>query len=547
MRVPARPMKAPSPSVDESVETPADAGQTRKRRERPRPTSSARPAVNEQLLNKVLSCPKLPTLPAVALRVVELTGDDNISMAELARVIEHDQGLAARILRSVNSAFYGLPTQCSTLTHAQSLLGLDAVRTLALGFSVVQSLKGAGEEFDYEAHWRRAIYTAIAAKTTARLVRRGDAEEVFLGGLLQDMGVIALVRSLGEEYIELAHDCDGDHHALVKAELKHFELQHPDVGAMLAERWRFPGALIAPIKYHERPSAAPVSARDPVRMVALGNLVADVLTMEDRAHWLSEFYQRATLWFSLTTPQADEIIETVTANARELASMFDLNLGAAPRAEDIQELASERLASIALTESRRAAEAVAESEEARRALMVDALTGLGSRSAFLQRVSALHEAREGDDPLSVILLDADGFRSVNEELGEETGDAVLAHLGQRIAAIFAPIGAETFRYGGEEFGVALPGLGRAEAAALADRARQEIASSAVDAGPALAEDVGPVRLTVSVGVATADAETGTVLNRAERLIHAADKAVDAAKRAGGDCVRAFTPTRRRAA
>ena len=504
--------------------------------------------MNEQLLHKVLSCPKLPTLPAVALRVIELTGDENVSMRELARVIEFDQGLAARILKTVNSAFYGLPKQCSTLTHAQSLLGLEAIKTLALGFSVVSTLNdGSEESFDYDAHWRRAIYSAIGAKITAGLVRRGDAEEVFLGGLLQDMGVIAMVRALGDDYLQVVLDCAGDHHALVKAELAHFELQHPDVGAMLAERWRFPGALVMPIKYHERPSAAPMSGRDQARMVALGNLVADVLTQEDRAHWLSQFYQRANQWFSLTATQADEIIEAATTNARDLARMFDLDLGVIPRAADILEIASERLASIALMENRRAEEAVAETAEARRALTVDPLTGLGTRGAFVEHVSALFDEITDGASLSVILLDADTFRAINDELGEEMGDVVLAHLAQRLASLFEPEGVAAYRYGGEEFGVVLTGTDRRTATALADRIRGEISGAPLDVGPILSDGIGPVRLTLSVGVATADAETAGVLTRAERLIHAADKAVGAAKQSGGDCVRVFTPTRRKAA
>ena len=197
--------------------------------------------MNEQLLQKILSCSKLPSLPEVAVRVIELTGDENLVMQELASVIEKDQGLATRILKTVNSAFYGLPKQCSTLTHAQSLMGLDAIKTLALGFSLLSGLKEDPEsEFDYERYWRRAVYSAVAAKAVAIMVRNGDAEEAFLGGLLQDIGMIAMCKALGDEYAELVRSCGEDHRGLVKKELAEYELQHPDVGAMLAQRWKLP-------------------------------------------------------------------------------------------------------------------------------------------------------------------------------------------------------------------------------------------------------------------------------------------------------------------
>ena len=505
--------------------------------------------MNEQLLKKVLSCPKLPSLPAVAVRVVEMTADADVTMRDLAQVIENDQGLATRILKTVNSAFYGLPKQCSTLTHAQSLLGLDAVKTLALGFSLVSSMRaGAEDELDYQSHWRRAIFSAIGAKSIVSMVRRGDAEEAFLGGLLQDVGVIAMARAIGPEYTALVRECGEDHRALVKKELIEFELQHPDVGAMLAERWSLPGALVMPVKYHERPTAAPLQCRDVVRAVALGNLVTDVQVQEDQSFFLSEFYQRANQWFSLTPTQADEILETVTSHAQEVARMFEVDLGALPRTDEILELASDRLATIAMQENRHAMEVVAENEEFRRTLDTDALTGLGTRSRFLRHVAELYERADAKArPLSVALFDADNFRYVNEEHGEETGDIVLAHLGQRLASLLAPHQAEVFRYGGEEFAAALVETDRRSATELVDAVREELGGCALDLGPTLAEEVGDVRVTLSVGVATLDRETAGVLVRSERLIHAADKAVYAAKEAGGDCVRAFTPKRRRAA
>lgn len=505
--------------------------------------------MNETLLQRVLSCSKLPTLPAIALRVIEMTGDENVTMRELAHVIENDQGLAARILKTVNSAFYGLPKQCSTLTHAQSLLGLRAVKTLALGFTLVSSLKdGAGDELDYDAHWQRAIYSAIGAKAIASMVRTGDVEEAFLGGLLQDVGVVALARTLGQEYGAIMRMCGDDHHALVKHELAHLELQHPDVGAMLAERWRLPGSLVMPIKYHERPTSAPLYARNVVRAVALGNLVADILIREDRAHAVSQYYQRAGEWFSLTPTQADEVIEVVTVNAREVARMFEITVTATPDLEDIRDIACERLAMIALEEGKHAAETAAENEEFRRALDTDSLTGLGTRARFVREAAErFDDCRGGEEPLSVVFFDVDNFRQINDEFGEDVGDIILAQLGQRLATEIAPTGAEMHRYGGEEFGAVLPRTDRPTATQIADGVRRSITERPLDLSKAVPGEVGEIRLTLSVGVATVDRETIAALTRAERLIHAADKAVHAAKEAGGDCVRAFTPARRRAA
>lgn len=505
--------------------------------------------MNEQLLQKVLSCSKLPSLPQVAMRVIELTGDENLKLQELASVIEKDQGLASRILKTVNSAFYGLPKQCSTLTHAQSLMGIDAIKTLALGFSLLTGLREGEEQgFNYVQYWRRAVYSAVAAKAVAIMVRNGDAEEAFLGGLLQDIGMIALCKSLGDEYIDLVRSCGDDHRALVKKELAEYELQHPDVGAMLAQRWKLPETLVMPIKYHERPTAAPMVGRAIVRSVALGNIVADILMQSDRAYWLSQFYQRAHQWFALTATQADEIIETVTKSARDVAKTFDVDMGPTPKSSEILELASERLATIALQENRNAVRAAAATEEIRRALEFDALTGLRTRSRFTEIVNEQFErARQMSEPLSVLLLDADQFWLINDELGSDTGDIVLVRLAQRLTEQLADLDVAAFRYGGEEFGVILSGVNRVKATEIGEQLRRAVGSRPLELGPALEGPASNVALTVSVGVATLDGETEDVLVRGERLIHAADKAVRAAKEAGGNCLRAFRPKRRKAA
>ena len=88
-------------------------------------------------LDYVLAYPNLPTLPIVALDVLTLTSNQNIEMGELARVIENDQALCAKILKTVNSTFYGLTTPCPTITRAMSYLGLSTVKSLVLGFSLV--------------------------------------------------------------------------------------------------------------------------------------------------------------------------------------------------------------------------------------------------------------------------------------------------------------------------------------------------------------------------------------------------------------------------
>src|SRR5205085_10088557 len=184
---------------------------------------------NKDVLDRILRCTSLPTLPAVAVRVIELTSNSNVSLDELAGVIQNDQALAAKILKTVNSSFYGLRRPCSNIGQSLVMLGLSSVKSLALSFSLVSSLGSRADAgFDFISYWRRGLYTAVAAKSIARVAGVLQEDESFLGGLLQDIGMVALHRALGERYEGLLAHAGRDHYALARLELADLDLQHAD-------------------------------------------------------------------------------------------------------------------------------------------------------------------------------------------------------------------------------------------------------------------------------------------------------------------------------
>ncbi len=120
--------------------------------------------MNQSLLDKIKNVPQLPSLPAVAVRVLELAKQSNQSLASVAKVISSDPALTAKVLKTVNSSFYGLPHQVATINHALVLLGMQTVKTLALGFSLAGSLNSnKSAKFDYVRFWRQSLFSAVAA------------------------------------------------------------------------------------------------------------------------------------------------------------------------------------------------------------------------------------------------------------------------------------------------------------------------------------------------------------------------------------------------
>ena len=218
----------------------------------------------------------LPALPIVVPQVLRLVEDQRASAGDLARVIGSDQALATRILRLANSAFYGFRREIVTINHAVVLLGFDTVKSIVLAATVFETLSegGAASGFSREQFWLHVGATASAARRVAKSLRVSDAEAAFVAGLLHDVGKVVLDRFFHDRYAEAARVAAGAPCLIREAEVALFSVTHAEVGRWLAERWRFPAAIVEPIAFHHQPAAASPDCRLLTAIVH----VADILT-----------------------------------------------------------------------------------------------------------------------------------------------------------------------------------------------------------------------------------------------------------------------------
>lgn len=496
--------------------------------------------MNHEMVEEVLSCPTLPTLPRVAVRVIELTQDERLNLDELEKVIRNDQALAAKILRTVNSSFYGLRRPCTTIGQALVMLGTSAVKSLALGFSLVSAVGAEGNGgFDHAGYWRRGLYTAVAAKAIAQEAGKGFEDEAFLGGLLQDIGVMAMYQALGERYLGVLGRTGGDHRKLVRCELLELEAQHPEVGALLAKRWKLPDELVIPVKYHERPTAAPAEHAELARCVGLGNTAHDVLTDAEPAAAVARFHLLAGEWFGLDAARCDALLERIAAGSREISSLFRLNTGPAADAGAILRDAGARPAA-------GAGGVFADDGSSLRGLLVDdegmdPLTGMMNREAFVPRAQgAISAAKAAGKPLAVLTIALDAFPRLVAGHGLSTGDAVLVETAVLVADHVEPLGGAVCRWDNSMFVAMVPDLEQAAALRTASAVR-----AGLEAGSRqwrLEREAAGLQVTASVGVAVTG-EGGTAMGKVAQLVAAAVRASEAAAAAGGNCVRAFVEKR----
>ncbi|HZT81843.1 MAG TPA: HDOD domain-containing protein [Gemmataceae bacterium] len=224
----------------------------------------------EALLRRL---PQLHTAPQVAQRVLQLTGDPGFDVGEVVSCLESDPALAARVLRVVNSPAFGLARKVQSLRQAVARLGQRSLRLVAMTFNVVDALTRGAAGRLYHDYWRRALTMAAAAARLAEHDRDLDRDAAYSGGLLAEVGTLALAQADGDRYAPL---CARVPHGpeLLAAERQAFGFTHAALGALLLARWEFPAPLFQATLHHhdDRPEAGPVE-----RAVQAAALLAEVL------------------------------------------------------------------------------------------------------------------------------------------------------------------------------------------------------------------------------------------------------------------------------
>ncbi len=490
--------------------------------------------MSQDVLERVLQSPRLPSLPAIAIDVINLTQQPDVNLRIIADTVRHDPALSTKILKAVNSSFYG-QSAISTISHALVVLGLNSVKTLALGFSLVSNVDTlGGEGFDHMDFWKRSLYAAAASRALVKQVGLVQPEEGFLGGLLQDLGMLAMHQTLGEPYGALVAKAGTEHRALVAMEQAEFQTDHAQIGGALAEHWKLPPLLVNPIRFHEEPDGAPEELSQLISCVVVGGRVADVFISDEPGEALDAYYTHAGGRLNIDREQAEPLLKEIHTDTTEMKRLFALPTGELGNPDEILAQANEALLQISLSQQREASELAQQNRQLAEQSLTDGLTGVANRRHFNQFVEEqFRSAEQAGSDLSLLFMDIDNFKQVNDTHGHGTGDSVLVEL----AGVLKGTASQAMlvaRYGGEEFAVVLPGQGLKAAVRLAESIRTSVENAAVSC-----DDGQKIHVTVSIGVA---AMIPSVFSRADQLVNAADQSLYAAKAAGRNCVRIFVPS-----
>lgn len=265
--------------------------------------------------NAVRNTSQLATLPEITQRIITAVEDPRSSAGQLHKIISHDPALVTRVLKIVNSAFYGIPGQIASIERAIVLLGLNAVKNLAVASSLGQLFRKTKlySGADAKDLWKHCVAVAVASRELAVAAKLPLAEQAFLAGLIHDVGILVELQNWPEKLRTVCESADkgGDFCVIEQEKLG---VDHQIVGRILAEQWKFPKICQDVAGCHHQPCDAPEESRALVNIV----YVADTLCCQQGEGFsLTARNQSFDLPALEATGISAETLSTVTASLRD--------------------------------------------------------------------------------------------------------------------------------------------------------------------------------------------------------------------------------------
>ena len=491
--------------------------------------------ISPELGKLLTSCTNLPSLPGVALKIIDASKDPDISLHEISAIISSDPAICAKLLKIANSPLYSQRRKSENLREALTLVGFNAALTIALSFSLLQSL---GSNKDHETFWKRSIISASIARILGTKLGVTKLEDLFLASLLQDIGVLVMESLEDSPYPEDAHDLQ--HVERINLELEALGLEHSLIGAWLLRYWNLPTYLINSVMYsHSLNTGLDNQSEEDISFHYCLNLsggLADIWLDDNRGELLLSIVDVAKQVLSIDNEEFNEIIIEINDSLPAISSIFEMYLVGDKDREHVLHEARELLLERSIhtikksEDDRRYIESITDRvEKIEQESRLDHLTSVYNRQHIEKLLEIEYEESNVNKwPLSVAFIDIDDFKLVNDTFGHLAGDEVL----KSISSFFSKNIRQTdvlARYGGDEFILMLPGSTSDIAKSLLERLlllfKNEVTINVKDV---------KITASVSIGLATHTGMTG--FEKLKDVLAAADEALYKSKKQGKNCL-----------
>lgn len=493
---------------------------------------------------KIWSSSQLPTLPTVAMRLLELARDPDAEFEDVIDVVKVDPAICAKILKAANSSFFGFKSPVTSIERAVPLLGTTVVTTLALSFSLVDGALTSGPLAEHFAsYWKQSVVQAVGAEVLAEEHASGVSSDCFLTGLLLDLGRLAMLKTVSAEYLPVLADWEKKGGQLSDVEMASLGIDHVRVGTKLMRDWKLPARLVNAVSIHHAPVPKLLIDLDAdavtERIVVVGAAVGDYFCTAGKGPALARIEKLCFTFFDLTAKAVGEYLDRTRIRIDRAGAIFAIDFDELSSPSDLMAEANEQLARLAVREhmastqmeiQRQAIEHVnqeleSKNQELQERATRDPLTLLYNRAFFADALtSAINASARSGALVGVVFSDIDHFKKLNDNYGHQFGDEVL----RGVAKIHADVLRKSdvvARYGGEEIVVLVHQPTEKGLEKLSERLREAVESASFQIGGKRV----PVSISIGASIAIPERDPGDL---ALRLVAAADEAMYESKQSG---------------
>lgn len=479
---------------------------------------------------------KLPSPPAIAIRILEAIKNENVSIEEISKIVSSDPALVIKVLKLANSPVYTRSGKIETIRKAIAVPGMRTLKNIALSFVIVDGIRSRWSiSFDLESFWRKSITSAVATSLISSLLNKRD-DDLFITALLQDIGVLILHLHDAEKYNALMNECGPD--SLLKREKAAFGLDHQEIGAQFLQEWGLPANICELVRCHHTAASVQEALLPKLNVLRLSNSLSSVFHADHSGHDFEEFSQSLRSVYAASKEDIEQVISSAHQKTGEVLCFFEISPGSLKTCSQILQEANEELGKLNMSyeqlvlELRQAKEKAEKyalelaqaNEKLQQLAYRDSLTGLFNHGHFQEVLGReIQRAVRYGRPFSLLLLDLDHFKNINDRYGHLVGDGVLKTVSE-LALKSVRRCDYVARYGGEEFAIIFPETGSTGAATLGERIRKTIEKAEM-----VVED-HIIKTTISIGVYTycpGESETSK-----QFIIGAADQALYLSKSLG---------------
>jgi len=285
-------------------------------------TTAAAADPKELVTNAIKKVSSIATLPEVTAHIVKTVEDPKSTASQLHKIVSHDPALVTRILKVVNSAFYGLPGQIGSVERAIVLLGLNAVKNIAVAASLGQLFRGVTLCEGYTARdlWTHCIAVGVAARDLAKRMKVAVVDEAFLAGMIHDIGMLVSLQVWPDKLREVCEAARNSDREFCEIEREVMGVDHQMLGQGLAEQWKFPRTTQLVAGYHHRPQAL----GDDNRLLTTLVYVADtIVCQQGRGFNLTALHQQLDGELLGRIELEQDVIDRTAAGLEQLMTVAD--------------------------------------------------------------------------------------------------------------------------------------------------------------------------------------------------------------------------------